>query len=246
MDDKPRVISRRDILRGVGIAGAAAVTVPGSLVPAADAAPQASGAAQAATPLRVVYENLTAAEADLLEAIVDRLIPSDALGPGAKEAGVTRYIDRALGGALASSKPQYTNGLAALDRYAQSSRGKGFLQLTPIEKDSLLMDVESGSVGPGIFTGSSAQFFGMILGHTRQGMFGDPFYGGNVNFAGWDLLRYPGVRTNVSAADQKALEANTLQPARRSAYETQMFNKATASNEHDHDTNHTGDRAHGD
>src|SRR5262245_5386525 len=99
MDDKPRVISRRDILRGVGIAGAAAVTVPGSLVPTADAAaaPQAAGAAPAAgAPLRVVYENLTAAEADLLEAIVDRLIPTDALGPGAKEAGVTRYIDRAL------------------------------------------------------------------------------------------------------------------------------------------------------
>lgn len=249
MDDKPRVISRRDILRGVGIAGAAAVAAPGSLIPAADAAaPQAAAAAQGASaaPLRVVYENLTAAEADLLEAIVDRLIPSDTLGPGAKEAGVTRYIDRALGGALASSRQQYTNGLAALDRYAESSRGKGFLQLTPLERDSLLMDVESGSVGPGIFSGSSAQFFGMVLGHTRQGMFGDPFYGGNVNFVGWDLLRYPGVRTNVSAADQKALEANTLQSNHRSAYDTQMFNKATATNGHDHDSNHTGDRAHGD
>ncbi len=34
--------------------------------------------------------------------MVDRLIPSDALGPGAREARAAHYIDRALGGALAS------------------------------------------------------------------------------------------------------------------------------------------------
>ena len=157
--------------------------------------PAAAGA-PAATATRVVYENLTAVEADLVEAIVDRLIPTDALGPGAKEAGVVRYIDRALGGALASSRQAYGAGLAALDRYARSSRGAGFLELSATDKDSLLMDVESGSVGPGIFTGSSAQFFGMRARAHRQGMFGDPFYGGNANFAGWDLLRYPGVRTD--------------------------------------------------
>ena len=43
-----------------------------------------------------------------------------------------------------------------------------------------------------------------------KGMFGDPYYGGNVNFVGWDLIGYPGVRTNVSAADQKALEAEPV------------------------------------
>jgi len=231
MDDQPRVISRRDLLRGVGLAGAAAVTTPVNLIASAAAAPAAAQATPAATATRVVYENLTAVEADLVEAIVDRLIPTDALGPGAKEAGVVRYIDRGLGGALAPSRQAYSAGLAALDRYARSSRGAGFLELSATDKDSLLMDVESGSVGPGFFTGSSAQFFGILLGHTRQGMFGDPFYGGNANFAGWDLLRYPGVRTVVTADDQRALEANSLRPNHRSAYETGMFNKATARHE---------------
>jgi gluconate 2-dehydrogenase gamma chain len=235
MDDTPRIISRRDLLRGVSLAGAAAaaaaVPAAGLLSTAESAAAAPVAAAQAAAPLRVVYEHLTAVEGDLLEAVVDRLIPTDALGPGAKDSGVTRYIDRALGSALATNKAAYSAGLAALDRYAQSSRGKGFLQLSDTDKDSLLMDVESGSVGPGIFAGSSAQFFGMVLQHTRQGMFGDPFYGGNVNFAGWDLLRYPGVRTNVSAQNQKDLEAGKLAPNHRSAYETEMFNKATARND---------------
>jgi gluconate 2-dehydrogenase gamma chain len=232
MDDQPHVISRRDILRRVGVAGAA-VAVPGGLISTADAAPlavpaAAASAAQAPAMPREAFENLTASEADLLEAIVERLVPSDALGPGAKEARAAHYIDRALGGALAESRQDYAQGLAALDRYARESRGKGFLDLSPTDKDSLLMDVESGSVGPGIFTGSSARFFGMVLGHTRQGMFGDPYYGGNANFVGWDLLRYPGVRTRVTAADQKALEANTLTANHRSAYDTDMFVKATA------------------
>ena len=52
----------------------------------------------------------------------------------------------------------------------------------------------------------AASFFAMVLAHTRQGMFGDPYYGGNVNFVGWDLIGYPGLRTMVTAADQKALE----------------------------------------
>lgn len=230
MDDQPRIISRRDILRGVGIAGAAAVTAPASLLStpdAADAAPVAQ-AAQGAAAAREAYENLTAAESDLLEAILDRLIPSDALGPGAKEARVLHYIDRALGGALATSRPVYAAGLVALDGYAQKSRGKRFLELSAADKDSVLMDLESGSVAPGTFNGSSAQFFGLVLGHARQGMFGDPYYGGNANYVGWDLLRYPGVRTNVTAADQRALEAGELKPNHRSAYDTEMFNKATA------------------
>src|SRR5207302_2303951 len=112
-------------------------------------------------PVHEAFENLTATEADLLEAIVDRLIPSDALGPGAREARAAHYIDRALGGALASSRQAYAAGLGALDRYATSSRGKPFLQLSNADKDSVLIDVETGAATG--FRGSSAQFFTLVL-----------------------------------------------------------------------------------
>jgi len=166
-----------------------------------------------------------------LDLITARLIPSDALGPGAREAQAVRYIDRALAGALASSRDAYRSGLAAFDRYCRMSRGKPFAELAPVDQDSVLIDVETGAAtGAGAgFAGSSAQFFAMVLNHTRQGMFGDPYYGGNANFVGWDLLGYPGVRTQVTAADQQALERNQLKPNRRSAYDNEMFNKATAS-----------------
>jgi hypothetical protein len=136
------------------------------------------------------------------------------------------YIDRALGSALANSRQAYANGLVALDKYATASRGKSFVALTPQEQDAVLVDVEKGTATG--FTGTSTQFFNLVLGHTRQGMFTDPYYGGNAGFIGWDLLGYPGVRTNVRPEDQKAYEAGTLEPNHKSAYDSAMFNKAVA------------------
>jgi gluconate 2-dehydrogenase gamma chain len=231
-------ISRRDLLKRAGIAAA---VLPGGaeLAQLAGVDPShvrvphvADTGAGRLLPAglqaikREPLENLTATEMDLLDAIVARLIPSDENGPGATEARAAHYIDRALGGALASSRQAYTSGLAALDRYARSSRGGPFTGLSPTDQDSLLIDVETGAATG--FTGSSAAFFSMILGHTHQGTFGDPYYGGNVNFVGWDLIGYPGIRTIVTATDQKQLESNQLKPNHKSAYDHDMFTKASA------------------
>src|SRR5262245_33031338 len=114
-------LSRRDVLKRVGIAGAA-VTIP--LVDVTGAPQTAAPPTRSASSPSVErFETLSAVEGDTLEAIVQRIIPSDANGPGAKEARAAHYIDRALGGALASSHQAYSAGLAALDRYSQASRG---------------------------------------------------------------------------------------------------------------------------
>lgn len=241
-DDPGHVrFSRRDLLKRMGIAGAA-VAVPAKLVPATAAAVSHAEAAAQAAPTREAFENLTAAEADTLEAIVARLIPTDANGPGAREARSAHYIDRALGGALSSSREAYRAGLAALDGYSRLSRGKRFVELSATDQDSILIDVETGAAtGSGAgFVGSSGVFFNLVKGHTWQGTFGDPYYGGNANFIGWDLIGYPGIRTTVTAADQQRLENNQLQPNHRSAYDNEMFNKATAK------AGSHGDMTHGD
>lgn len=185
----------------------------------------ATSPVQSAAPRREPIENLTAAEADLLEAICARIIPTDANGPGAREARAAHYIDRALGGALSGSKQAYTAGLAAFDAYCRSSRRAPFTELPTRDQDSVLIDVETGAATG--FIGSSAVFFAMVRAHTLQGTFGDPYYGGNANFAGWDLVGYPGVRTNVSAEDQRL--GVKLTPNHQSAYDNQIFNKAQAS-----------------
>lgn len=208
-------ISRRDLLKRAAVVGGAASGIAFAPHRSADAF---------ALHTREPLEHLTAAEADLLDAIAARLIPTDATGPGATEARAVHYIDRALGGALASSRQAYTAGLAALDRYSRSSRGKPFTELSATDQDSVLIDVETGAATG--FTGSSAAFFALVLNHTQQGTFGDPYYGGNANFVGWDLLGYPGVRTMVSAADQKQLEASGLKANHKSAYDYESFTKA--------------------
>ena len=228
-------ISRRDLLkRTVGAAAAVPVArafqaSEGPAESGGDGVPSARSAdSLALQQSREPLEHLTAAEGDILDAIVARLIPTDANGPGATEARAARYIDRALGGALASSRQAYASGLAALDRYARSSRGAPFAQLSPTDQDSVLIDVETGAATG--FTGSSAAFFNLVRGHTWQGTFGDPYYGGNANFVGWDLIGYPGIRTTVTVEDQRRLERNELKSNHKSAYETDMFNKATVRN----------------
>jgi len=231
-------ISRRDLLKRAAAVGALAVP-PGA--PASAGARPAAGArafqasddaadhpaeSLALHETREPLENLTAAEADLLDAVVARLIPTDANGPGATEARAVHYIDRALGGPLASSRQAYASGLAALDRYSRSSRGKPFTELAPLDQDSVLIDMEKGAATG--FTGSSAAFFALLLGHTHQGTFGDPYYGGNANLVGWDLIGYPGVRTMVTAADQQRLEAGALKANHKSAYDYDSFTKASA------------------
>lgn len=226
MSDRQRHVSRRDLLKRAGLAGAA-LTIPASPAMPADteqARPATSATQPAAAIRREPIENLTAAEADLLEAICARIIPTDANGPGAREARAAHYIDRALGGALSASRQAYTAGLAAFDAYCRSSRRAPFLELSARDQDSVLIDVETGAATG--FTGSSAAFFAMVRTHTLQGTFGDPYYGGNANFVGWDLLGYPGVRTNVSADDQRL--GITLAPNHRSAYDYDMFTKAHA------------------
>lgn len=215
-DDPDRTggLSRRALLGRVGAAGA--------FVALTDVLPPAVGDAEAQArraPAREPLETLTPGEAETLDAITARLIPTDASGPGAAEARAATYIDRALGGALADFRDVYRAGLASVDAHARSSKGAPFAQLAAADQDAVLGDLERNAATG--FAGGSAPFFNLLLAHTVQGTFGDPFYGGNRNFAGWDLIGYPGVRLAVTA-DQQNLDA-TAAPTHMSAYDYSMF-----------------------
>lgn len=196
-------ISRREMLTRLGIGLGVATALP---LPAAVRARAQSVVAES-------FVALSASEGETLRAIVARLIPSDANGPGALEARADRYIDRGLAGALKSSRSAYTAGLAAVNAQAQSSRGAAFAKLSPADQDAVLTNIQQ----------TSAQFFNLVRTHTIQGTFSDPFYGGNANFIGWDMIGYPGARTTVSANLQ--LIDKKPEPSRKSAYDYGMFSK---------------------
>jgi gluconate 2-dehydrogenase gamma chain len=211
-----KLIARRELLKRVG---AAAVVPPRLLLPLVSPGPAPAIAAQSSSAaVGNTVATLTTAEAETLRAIAARLIPTDGNGPGATEAHAAQYIDRALGGTLASFRETYRAGLGTIDRYAQSTRGNSFARLSPADQDQFLRDMERNAV-----TGfsDSAALFNVLLSHTIHGTFCDPFYGGNANFTGWDLINYPGVRLAVTAGEQ-GLNADPP-PTHMSAYEYRMF-----------------------
>jgi gluconate 2-dehydrogenase gamma chain len=207
----PRV-SRTELLKRAGVLGAAAA------VPAAFAT-DTSQAQEELAQLREMT-TLSPSEATTIGAVCERLIPSDGTGPGAKEANVVRYIDRALAGDLAAFRPAYVAAVRAINAYADVRFAAPFAKLTPERQDSILRDLEKNTVnntqdasvtreaGSGTpstpeFTPNAAAVFEMIRTHTLQGMFGDPSYGGNTDFIGWKLVRFPGPRLVITAHDQK-------------------------------------------
>jgi gluconate 2-dehydrogenase gamma chain len=222
-----RRLSRRELLKRASLVGTAAPLVSTvSLAPAATASAVQPG--QTSPSPREALETLTAAESDILEAIVARLIPTDAQGPGAAEARAAHYIDRVLAGPSASLRGTYAAGLAAVDAYSQASKRAPFAKLSAKEQDAVLTDMEN-NVATG-FTPDSATFFELLRAHTIDGTFCDPYYGGNANFIGWDLIKYPGVRMAVTP-DQQRTPA-TFAANHRSAYDFPLFSKKRIASAH--------------
>src|SRR5204863_5804247 len=125
---------------------------------------------------------------------------------------------RALAGFLAPSRQAYAAGLAAIDKAAMDVRGVPFATLAAADQDAVLHSIEA------------TPFFALVRTHTIQGTFCDPFYGGNANFVGWDLIGYPGLRLAASADDQRMGVRAT--PVRQSAYDDPTFTMKGGSHGH--------------
>jgi len=114
-----------------------------------------------------------------IERITGQIIPSDGT-PGAREAGVIHFIDRALATFHRDKRRVYRDGLRA----AQKKRAEMFpgfrriADLTPDQQVALLQAIEK------------TRFFGEVRTHTILAFFGHPSHGGNRNLAGWRLIGF--------------------------------------------------------
>jgi len=175
-------LTRRDFLLQSALYGGtlwAALNVP---------RPRALAAA-AASETPVV---LTPAEWKLVEAMSGRIIPSDD-EPGAIEAGVVNFVDKALANEDKALKPIYAAGLAGVDAVAKRRFAKPFVALAAADQDAVLAALESGKA-EGWPKGAvgAADFFAAIRSHTVFGFLCDPAYGGNREYVGWKVVGYPG------------------------------------------------------
>src|SRR5437667_639093 len=154
-------VSRREWLKRAGLAGAAIVALPELSRVLLVRRSLGEGGLDAPI-VQAQAQNLTATEFATLEAFCARLIPTDENGPGAKEARAATYIDRALGGALAQYRDDYSVGLAAVNVYAHMKNfaARSFANLSAAEQDAVLGEMEQDAeLG---FIPSSAAFFNLI------------------------------------------------------------------------------------
>ena len=218
--------NRRDFFGAVAAAGAVAVV---DATPAVAAPVQASVPDAAALPVDVAgkaatkqprsellaFTFLTPPEQAFIEAAVERLIPADQHGPGARDAGVAFYIDQQLRGAWGTGAGQYRQGpwiegtpeqgyqlnmtpqqlyrvgIEQTNDYCKQHYGKTFDQLSGAHQDDVLRGLEKGTIH--LADVPAKTFFAFFFENTLEGFWADPLYGGNRNGVGWKQIGFPGV-----------------------------------------------------
>ena len=144
-------------------------------------------------------------------AFAERLMPSAPGKPGAHDANVLNYIDLALAGAYADQQDFYRRGLAQLDAYCRKAHNQPFVKLSAAQQDEVIGALEQDKASE--FTFPTAQaFFNTLRAHTMEGMFADPVYGGNKDFAGWKLVGFPGTQLYYTPADLASKQPFTRAP----------------------------------
>jgi len=130
---------------------------------------------QAPTRLEV----FTSEQSVEVEAIAAQIIPTDDT-PGAREARVIYFIDRALATFAADERAAFVEGLNDLQKNTRKRFGKTkrFSDLSSAQQTELLKRIEKG------------QFFELVRTMTILGMFSNPEYEGNYDRIGWKLLGF--------------------------------------------------------
>lgn len=71
------------------------------------------------------------------------------------------------------------------------------------------LDGETGRMIPGLMPdtiGDLQGFVALVRTHTMEGLFSDPIYGGNADFAGWAAVGYPGPYYVYTEEEQQSFE----------------------------------------
>ena len=151
------------------------------------------------------------ADAATIAAITERIMPSAPGKSGARDADVLNYIDLALAGAYTELQDFYRRGLASLDAYSRAAHKESFVHLSPERQDEVLAALESDKAA-GFTYPTGREFFSILRTHTMEGMFADPLYGGNKDFAGWRLVGFPGAQAIFTPTDLQSKQEFTRAP----------------------------------
>ncbi len=169
--------NNNDLTRRRFLLSAAALSGTSLLRLSATSLAAISQAACSARDSQSALEVLGEAEAADIAAIAARIIPTTDT-PGASEAGVVHFFDRALAAEMSDKLDELRAGLASL----QQSLGddESFARLSPDRQDELIRSVEG------------SPFFELIWIMTIFGFFAMSKYGGNKDHVAWELIGFKG------------------------------------------------------
>ena len=135
----------------------------------------------AQSPDSAKLDFFTPEQAAEVEAISAQIIPTDST-PGAREARVVYFIDRALATFAADDRPAFLKGLRDLQskvkKQFKKSNVERFSALTSGQQIKVLKSIEKST------------FFELVRTMTIYGMFANPTYGGNHDEIGWKLIGF--------------------------------------------------------
>jgi len=119
---------------------------------------------------------------DQLEAACERVLPADH-DPGARAVGAAHYIDRLLVeddflGDVKGWREVFLRGLRLLENHSQTTHKTHFASLDAAAQDGVLAACPH------------RRFLRVLIEATLDGVFYDPFYGGNRDEAGWRLVDF--------------------------------------------------------
>lgn len=168
--------SRREFLVN-SVSGLGAAWVAAHYSGIVEAAEYVEQAARSGQPAKFAF--FTPEQAAEVEAMAAQIIPTDAT-PGAREARVINFIDRALVTFETDSQADYTQGLKDLQAQTKQlfPNASKFSALTSDEQIKVLTAMEK------------SPFFNLVRTHTITGFFASPAQGGNYNKVGWKLVSY--------------------------------------------------------
>jgi len=203
--------TRRDFLKSAVLGGAAAAAATAPLTGLAQPAAKVPDGAPAKG-----YQYLRPAESAFVEALVDHMVPADALSPSGTGLGINIFIDRALAGSWGRGDRLYRQGpwktgvpsqgyqlpltpaelyrvgIEATNAHCMKAYGKPFDAVGATQREEVLKGLEGGTIvfekGP-----PARAFFVTVYQTVMEGMFADPIHGGNAGKAAWKMIGFPGV-----------------------------------------------------
>jgi len=167
---KPNELGRRAFVKTTGTAVGSMILVPGC------------------TSSFGRWRFLTDAEATVVEAMAEQIIPADQ-DAGARDAQVVNYIDRQLAGVFEEHQETYRNGIAGVQQTSNMMFESDFESLEWTQQTEVLKTLENGEAAGSIWeTVSPQSFFELIRDHTMQGFYGSPRHGGNRGFVSFRMI----------------------------------------------------------